>query len=327
MGTDGLPNPLIDQYQRVHDYLRISLTDKCNFRCLYCMPDENMQFWPQERLMQTEEIIAIARLFVSLGVRKIRLTGGEPLVRKDAPAIITALAQLPIELTMTTNGVLLDQCLDVLVAAGVRSLNVSLDTLDREKFAVLTRRDQFERVWQNIQLLLQAGLHTKINVVLLRGVNDAEILDFVELTRYLPLHIRFIEFMPFVQNAWNENKVVPFQEILERITNQFEIEKLSDAPNDTAKKFKVAGFAGTFAVITTVSDLFCAGCNRMRLTADGKMKNCLFSNTETDLLTPFRQKEDITPLIFQSVWDKRPTRGTFDDTVMLTDRSMILIGG
>ncbi|MFZ4476733.1 MAG: GTP 3',8-cyclase MoaA, partial [Saprospiraceae bacterium] len=285
MGTDGLPNPLIDQYQRVHDYLRISLTDKCNFRCLYCMPDENMQFWPQERLMQTEEIIAIARLFVSLGVRKIRLTGGEPLVRKDAPAIITALGQLPIELTMTTNGVLLDQCLDVLVAAGVRSLNVSLDTLDREKFAVLTRRDQFERVWQNIQLLLQAGLHTKINVVLLRGVNDAEILDFVELTRYLPLHIRFIEFMPFVQNAWNENKVVPFQEILERITNQFEIEKLSDAPNDTAKKFRVAGFAGTFAVITTVSDLFCAGCNRMRLTADGKMKNCLFSNTETDLLT------------------------------------------
>lgn len=327
MGTDVNPNVLIDQYHRVHDYLRISLTDKCNFRCLYCMPDENMQFWPQEKLMQTDEIIAIARLFVTLGVRKIRLTGGEPLVRKDASAIITALSALPVELTLTTNGVLLNQYLDTLLAAGVRSLNVSLDTLEREKFAVLTQRDQFERVWQNIQLLLKAGIHTKVNIVLMRGVNDVEINDFIELTRNLPLHIRFIEFMPFVSNAWNENKVVSYLEIIETVTKRFEIHKLGDGPNDTAKKYQVPGFAGTFAVISTVTELFCAGCNRMRLTADGKMKNCLFSKTETDLLTPFRNGADISPLIYESVWDKRPTRGVFDDQVMLTDRSMILIGG
>jgi cyclic pyranopterin phosphate synthase len=291
------------------------------------MPDENMQFWPQEKLMQAAEIEAIAKVFVGLGVRKIRLTGGEPLVRKDAATIIRAMGALPVELTLTTNGVLLDQYLDTLLSAGVRSLNISLDTLDREKFAVLTRRDQFQQVWDNIHRCLEAGLHTKINVVLMRGVNDVEINDFVALTEHLPLHIRFIEFMPFVSNAWNEQKVVSYAEVLERVSSKYSIEKLHDEFNDTAKKYQIPGFKGTFAVISTVTDLFCAGCNRMRLTADGKMKNCLFSKTETDLLTPFRQQEDIAPLIYQSVWDKRPTRGVFDDQVMLTDRSMILIGG
>jgi cyclic pyranopterin phosphate synthase len=249
------------------------------------------------------------------------------LVRKDAAAIIKSLSVLPVELTLTTNGVLLDQYLETLLSAGVRSLNISLDTLDREKFAVLTRRDQFQQVWDNIHRCLEAGLHTKINVVLMRGVNDVEINDFVALTEHLPLHIRFIEFMPFVSNAWNEQKVVSYAEVLERVSSTYSLEKLHDNFNDTAKKYQIPGFKGTFAVISTVTDLFCAGCNRMRLTADGKMKNCLFSKTETDLLTPFRQQEDITPLIYQSVWDKRPTRGVFDDQVMLTDRSMILIGG
>jgi len=318
---------LIDQYSRVHDYLRISLTDKCNFRCLYCMPDENMQFWPQEKLMQADEIITIAGIFVGLGVKKIRLTGGEPLMRKDAQDIMLRLGALPIELTMTTNGVLVDRFLPTMQEIGMRSLNISLDTLQAEKFSFLSKRDMFGQVFSNIQLLAEKGFHVKVNVVLMKGINDDEILDFVELTRHWPLHIRFIEFMPFVNNAWNDDKVVTMAQIMEQVHQRFEVEKLQDDFHDTAKKFKVPGYAGTFAIISTVSEPFCAGCNRMRLTADGKMKNCLFSTTESDLLSPLRRGEDVTELIFRSVWEKRPMRGQFDDQVFMHDRSMILIGG
>jgi cyclic pyranopterin phosphate synthase len=327
MGTDGLGGVLVDRYLRVHDYLRISLTDNCNFRCLYCMPDEDMSFLPNDQLMQAEEILALGKLFVGLGVRKIRLTGGEPLVRKDARRIIRELSQLPIELTLTTNGVLMDQYLPCLQESGVTSLNISLDTLDAQKFYLLTRRDYFERVWRNIFLTMHAGMHTKVNVVLMQGVNDGEINDFVALTRDNPLHIRFIEFMPFVANDWSRNKVVPMEAILRTISSMFEIEKLGDGPNDTAKKFRVKGFVGTFAIISTVSEPFCSGCNRMRLTAAGKMRNCLFAASETDLLTPLRSGQDLVPIITQCVLEKRPARGQFDEGILLHDRSMIQIGG
>ena len=206
---------IIDSYNRVHNYLRISLTDNCNFRCFYCMPEEEYDFTPASRLMQADEIEALAKIFVNLGVNKIRLTGGEPLVRKDAADIIMALSKLPVKLTITTNGTRLHEYVDVLERAGIRSLNISLDTLQPEKFHLITKRDQFKTVYENIQLLVSKNFHVKINVVVMKGLNDGEINDFIEWTRDTPVHVRFIEFMPFSGNRWTSNKVFTLQQILE----------------------------------------------------------------------------------------------------------------
>jgi cyclic pyranopterin phosphate synthase len=325
---------LTDRFQRVHDYLRISLTDSCNLRCAYCMPDEHIQCMPHHRLMSAEEIETMARIFVAHGVRKIRLTGGEPLVRKEAREIMERLAPLPVELTLTTNAVLADRFLDVFLQAGVRSLNVSLDTLQPEAFFALTRRDNWHQVWRNLMLLVENGLHVKLNTVVMKGVNEQELPDFVALTRELPIHTRFIEFMPFQGNQWEHERVFPAAEMLELIGARFDFEKLPDAKNDTAKKFKVYGHRGTFAIISTMSAPFCAGCNRMRLTADGKMKNCLFSRSEVDLLGALRNGEDIVPLIRYCLDLKEEALGgqllpEYDqiDAEKLENRSMIAIGG
>lgn len=325
---------IVDPYQRIHNYLRISLTDNCNLRCFYCMPEEDYAFTPASKLMQADEIESMARIFVAQGVNKIRLTGGEPLVRKDAAEIIRSLAKLPVQLTLTTNGTRLHQFIDVLEEAGVRSLNISLDTLHPDKFALITRRPQFELVRQNIQLLLERGFHVKLNVVVMRDLNENEILDFVAWTRNTPVHVRFIEFMPFSGNRWSSNKVVTLQEILHTISERYDFIPLQGEKHDTAKKFTVAGHAGTFAVISTMSAHFCGDCNRMRLTADGKFKNCLFSKAETDLLTPFRNGADVVPLIHQSIAGKAAQLGgqltpdfesLFSDNIQ--NRSMITIGG
>ena len=325
---------LKDSFGRVHDYLRISLTDACNFRCTYCMPDELMQFKPSAHLMQPDEIEAIAGMFVRMGVRKIRLTGGEPLVRKEAAQIIQSLSKYPVELTLTTNGSRANEFIPVFKDAGIRSVNVSLDTLNEEKFFKVTRRAQFQLVWDNIQLLIKEGFHVKVNVVMMRGLNEDEILDFVALTKDQPVHIRFIEFMPFSGNHWENEKVISYMEILETIAGQHDFIKLRDDANATAKKFKIYNHEGTFAIISTMSAPFCSTCNRMRLTADGKMKNCLFSKGEVDLLTPYRNGEDIMPLIEQCVIEKEEALGGqfagdyhAIDAGALTNRSMIRIGG
>ena len=325
---------LKDGFGRIHDYLRISLTDACNFRCTYCMPGELMQFKPSAHLMQPDEIDAIAGMFVRMGVRKIRLTGGEPLVRKEAAEIIRSLSKYPVELTLTTNGSRTDEFIPVFKDAGIRSVNVSLDTLNAEKFFKVTRRPQFQLVWDNIQLLIKEGFHVKVNVVMMRGLNEDEILDFVALTREQHVHIRFIEFMPFNGNHWENEKVISYQEILETIAGQHDFIKLRDDANATAKKFKIYNHEGTFAIISTMSAPFCSTCNRMRLTADGKMKNCLFSKGEVDLLTAYRNGEDIMPLIEQCVIEKEEALGgQFSgdyhaiDADTLTNRSMIRIGG
>ena len=285
------------------------MTDNCNLRCFYCMPEEDYEFTPVSRLMQANEIEAMAKIFISNGVNKIRLTGGEPLVRKDAADIILALSKLPIALTMTTNGTRLDDFLDVLKKANMHSLNISLDTLHREKFQLLTRRDQFEKIVNNIHLFLKNDFHVKVNVVVMKGLNDNEINDFVAWTKDEPVHVRFIEFMPFSGNKWTSNKVFTWKEIIEVVEQKYQVVRLEDAKHDTAKKYTVPGHKGTFAVISTMSAPFCAGCNRMRLTADGKLKNCLFSKSETDLLTPFRKGEDILPLIHQSILSKAKMLG------------------
>lgn len=325
---------IVDQFGRDHNYLRISLTDNCNLRCFYCMPEEEYEFTPASRLMQVNEIETIAKIFVAQGVNKIRLTGGEPLVRKDADKIILSLSKLPVALTLTTNGTRLHDFVEVLKEANIKSLNISLDTLQPDKFLLLTRRDQFKQVYNNIHLLINHGFHVKVNVVAMNGMNDMEINDFIEWTKDTPVHVRFIEFMPFSGNKWTSNKVFTLQQILEVVQSKYEVIRLTDELHDTAKKYTVPGHAGTFAVISTMTSPFCSGCNRMRLTADGKMKNCLFSKEETDLLTAFRKGENILPLIQQSITSKAKELGgqfTADfEHVHAEDihnRSMITIGG
>lgn len=325
---------IADSFGRVHDYLRISLTDNCNFRCFYCMPEEEHDFTPAFRLMQTDEIIRLATIFVEQGVRKIRLTGGEPLIRKDAPAIITALGKLPVELVITTNGTRIREMLPVLLAANVKSINISLDTLQPEKFLQITRRDVFHQVRSNIELLLQHKIPVKINIVVMKGVNDNEIIDFIAWTRYNPIQVRFIEFMPFSGNHWTSNQVFSLEEILTLIQKEHTVLPVKAEPHDTAKRFMIPGHEGSFSVISTMTAPFCSTCNRMRLTADGKLKNCLFSAGETDLLSPLRNNEDILPLIQASIWSKKKELGGqinihFEqlDADTITNRSMINIGG
>jgi cyclic pyranopterin phosphate synthase len=298
------------------------------------MPNEDYEFLRPNRLMSANEIISMAAIFTELGVTKIRLTGGEPLIRKDLPEIIAGLGKLPIQLTLTTNGLLLDRYIDLLKEYNIRSVNISLDTLQAEKFKQITRRDEFNRVWDNIQLLVAQEFEVKLNVVAVKNQVEDEIIDFALLTRRLPLEIRFIEFMPFDGNFWDPQKVLTAGEIQTMIETQFPLEKMNDSPNDTAKHYKIPGSLGKIAFITTMSDHFCATCNRLRLTADGKIKNCLFDKHELDLLTSYRTGEDIKSLILQSVKQKNAALGgqftpKFTETKpeQIINRSMIKIGG
>lgn len=326
-----------DLHGRVHDYLRISITENCNLRCTYCMPAEGINLTPKAHIMTADEIETIAKIFVSLGVKKIRLTGGEPLVRKDAKDIITRLGKLGTELTMTTNGLMVHEYIDTFKAAGIKSLNISLDTLQKEKYKQITRRDHFDALWKNIELLLNHDFIVKINVVLIKGFNDCEIIDFINLTKHLNVQIRFIEFMPFNGNQWDKSKLVTYAEILEKVQDSFNFENIlrtEDKPNDTAKNHKIKSFAGSFSVISSVTNPFCSTCNRIRLTADGKLKNCLFSNTENALLDTLRKGESILPLLEKNIKSKFPVRGGMEDDnefqnpkLFSKNRSMIKIGG
>lgn len=326
---------LTDKFNRVHDYLRISLTDKCNLRCAYCNPiDLPKGYFKGLPRMTAEEIEQIISVFIKEGVKKIRLTGGEPLVRKDAQEIIERISKYPVELAISTNGVLVDRYIDVFKNAGIQSVNVSLDSLTREKFFAITKRDKFNRIMDNIYLLLRNDFRVKINVVVMKGINDDELNDFIAWTKHLPVHVRFIEFMPFAGNEWSHEKVFAYQEMLDTISTKYQFIKLQDAKNDTDKKYFVPGHDGTFAIISTMTQPFCGGCNRMRLTTDGKMKNCLFSKSEMDILGALRKGMDIAPLIKQCVWLKEEKLGgqfnTMDeklDTSKINNRSMIHIGG
>ncbi len=325
---------LVDSFERNHDYLRISLTDVCNSRCHYCIPHEEVTFMPSSRLMSADEIETIAETFVKLGVKKIRLTGGEPLLRKDFETILLKLAKFPVSLAITTNGDKINKFITLFKETGLNSLNISLDTLNREKFKSITKRDKFDQVINNINLLLENDFHVKINMVVMKGINESELLKFVEWTKHKPLHVRFIEFMPFDKNQWNKESVFTYEEMLDVISKEYSYIKMQDKFNDTAKKYKPLNHEGTFAVISTMSQPFCDSCNRMRLTADGKMKNCLFSKGEADILGALRKGEDITTLIKMNVLSKaKKLGGQFDvdfkkiDTQSIDNRSMIKIGG
>lgn len=323
-----------DQHNRNHTYLRISLTERCNLRCFYCMPEEGIPLRCKSEFMTKEEIVSIAKTFVSLGVNKIRLTGGEPLVRKDTNEIILELGKLPIELSITTNGVLVDQYIDTFKQAGLTNINMSLDSLSQEKVNTITRRKDAEKIFSNIDILLKEGFNLKLNAVLIKGINDMEIPDFVEFTKSNNIQMRFIEFMPFDGNKWDWSKGVSSDTILQTVDKNFgtkNVLRVIDHPHDTARNYKILGYSGSFAIISSITNPFCDSCNRIRLTADGKIKSCLFSNNETDLLKAYRQGENIIPIILQTIWNKKAVRGGMNSFEEISatnkNRSMVAIGG
>ncbi len=330
-------NLLQDKFGRFHNYLRISITENCNLRCSYCMPSEGIKLTPKKHLMTADEIIEIAQTFINFGVNKIRLTGGEPLVRKDAKEIIARLSKLNVELAITTNGILIDEYLEIFKEAGLKLINLSIDSLQKEKYSKITRRDEFDRVCKNIDLLSKNNFKVKLNVVLIKGFNEDEIIDFIKLTKTKNIQIRFIEFMPFDGNKWNKDKLVTQNEIINiarSISPTGEIIKEEDKPNDTAKTYSIENFRGSFSIISTVSNPFCDSCNRIRLTADGKLKNCLFSNSEVSLLDAMRKGESIIPIIEKNILSKQKTRGGLETDESFINpinfnknRTMITIGG
>ena len=324
---------LHDKFGRKHDYLRISLLERCNLRCQYCMPAEGIPLRDKAEFMSQEELFEIVDVFVGFGIKKIRLTGGEPLIKKNFDAIARHLGNQVPELTITTNGILLDRYWETLKASRIQSLNISIDTLKRDKFEHITRRNYFDRVMRNIHTAIEQGFQVKLNAVLMRGENEDEILDFITLTKELPVAVRFIEFMPFDGNEWNWEKKVSFREIIDRVRSVYgeALLPLGIEANGTSRNFKIEGFQGSFGIISSVTNPFCDSCNRIRLTADGKIKNCLFSGDESDLLSALRAGKDIEKLIITSIQQKHKARAglkDFDDQDFESEnRSMIRIGG
>ncbi|EPS68483.1 hypothetical protein M569_06285, partial [Genlisea aurea] len=325
---------LVDSFGRLHTYLRISLTERCNLRCQYCMPAEGTDLTPNLDLLTQDEIVRIAGLFVSCGVTKIRLTGGEPAIRKDIEEIclrISGLSGLK-TLAMTTNGLVLASRLPRLKECGLGSLNISLDTLIPAKFAFMTRRKGHDRVLKSIDAALELGFHpVKVNCVVMRGFNEDEICDFVRLTREKPINVRFIEFMPFDGNTWNVKKLVPFAEMFDTVVKQFTgLERILDAPTETAKNFRVRGHRGTVSFITSMTEHFCAGCNRLRILADGNFKVCLFGPSEVSLRDPIRggaSDAELMEIISSAVKRKKAAHAGMFSIASTPNRPMIHIGG
>lgn len=323
---------ILDNFGRPHTYLRISLTDRCNLRCFYCMPEEGIELMEKPNIMTLEEIIEMTRTFRDLGVDTVRLTGGEPLVRKNFGYLVEELAKLGVTLKLTTNGIVLDKYLELFQKIGLRKINFSLDTLDKAKSIFITKRDYYERIMENLEMALDMDMDIKLNVVLIKGVNDNEINDFIALTKHKGLTIKFIEFMPFKGNKWDWSKGVGKEEILQTIGNAFgEIEELQNPKHSTSTNFKVKGHKGSFGIVSTITNPFCDECNRIRLTADGKMKNCLFATSETDLLTPLRKGEKMETIILDAIKSKKHSRDgmevKMDAEHYEQNRSMISIGG
>lgn len=297
------------------------------------MPLEGLPHRNQHQFMSAKEIIQMATVFVNLGVKKIRITGGEPLVNKEIDFILRELATLPVELALTTNGYLLHQHFDVLQSIQLKKLNISLDSLNESVFNVLTRRNYFTKIKSNIDSAIALGFDVQINMVVIKGVNENEIIDFIEWTRDETISIRFIEFMPFDENQWNWEKVISQKKLIETIQLHYStvpLIKLVDAKNTTSKNFALKGFKGTFGFISTITQPFCDTCNRIRLTADGKIKNCLFTNEETDLLTALRNGENIETLILNNIKNKHQKHAGIDfnnSETIHKHRTMTAIGG
>lgn len=297
---------LTDSFQRQHNYLRISITEKCNLRCLYCMPEEGVPQSPPPDLLTTPEIYMLSSVFVSQGVTKIRLTGGEPTIRRDILPLMHQIGSLRSqglrELCLTTNGISLHRKLDSMVEAGLTGINLSLDTLDPWQFQIMTRRKGFEAVIKSIERILEmnrlgANIKLKINCVVMRGINEREIIPFVELGREQDLEVRFIEYMPFDGNKWSQGKMLSYQEMLDMIRAKYpSLRKVQDQKNDTSKTYEIPGFVGKMGFITSMTHNFCGTCNRLRITSDGNLKVCLFGNAEVSLRDILRKTNNGLPI-------------------------------
>lgn len=302
---------LTDNFSRQHDYLRISITERCNLRCSYCMPEEGVPLSPPSDLLTTPEISYLAALFVSQGISKIRLTGGEPTVRRDILPLMHSIGSLRSkglrELCLTTNGIALYKKLDSMVEAGLTGINLSLDTLDPFQFQIMTRRKGFEMVLKSINRILEmnklgAGIKLKINCVVMRGINEREILPFVEMGMEKDMEMRFIEYMPFDGNNWSKEKMFSYEEMLALIRTKYPgLEKVRDHINNTSKTFQVPGFVGRVGFITSMTHNFCGSCNRLRITSDGNLKVCLFGNAEVSLRDILRKDNGGQPIDEQTM--------------------------
>jgi len=323
---------LKDNYGRTINYLRLSVTDRCDMRCMYCMPAEGVAKLDHCEVLSYEELLVLAHAAVAVGVEKIRVTGGEPLVRKGILGFLRELAEIPglQQLVLTTNGQLLAGMADELKQAGVQRLNVSLDSLDPEVFQRITRCGDLGRVLSGLEAAERAGLPIKLNMVVMRGVNDSEIDDFAALTLERNYSVRFIEYMPAIQEQNWQELVVPGDEILQRLTGKYSFTPvIRGALAGPAQEFKIAGAQGTIGVITALSGHFCGDCNRIRTTASGQVRSCLFSTEEVDL-RPLLSANDINAVkdqLTRLVCDK-PERHSMDEqSAGHTPFTMAKIGG
>jgi cyclic pyranopterin phosphate synthase len=329
-----IAGPLVDRYGRVHDDLRISVTDRCNLRCVYCMPEEGMTFLPRAELLSYEEIGRVAQVAHDLGVTSIRLTGGEPLVRKDLAKLIAQLAGIGFnDIALTTNGMLLAPLASALADAGLKRVNVSCDSLRADRFESIRRRGDLATVLASMDAAEAAGLTPlKVNVVLLRGKNDDEIEDFASFARETGRIVRFIEFMPLdAQGQWDRDQLVPGREVFDRITRVWPLQAVGDLAGPApAQRFRFADGHGEIGMISSVTQPFCGTCNRLRLTADGSFRNCLFSDDEytvRDVLRAEGSDDEIARLLRQAVWAKFPGHAINEPGFLRPTRSMSMIGG
>jgi GTP 3',8-cyclase len=326
---------LRDSWGRELKSLRVSVTDKCNFRCRYCMPAEGLEWLGRDSILTFEEIERVVRVLASLGVGEVRLTGGEPLVRRDLPVLVGMLARVPgvEDLSLTTNGVLLDRLAGPLVEAGLRRLNVSLDSLSHVRFAEITRRDALDRVLAGLE---EAERHPelrpiKINCVAIRGFTEAEVPALAELARRKPYVVRFIEFMPLdADEVWRGDDVLTGAEIRALIEERWPLEELPVKASSTARRFRFADGRGEIGFVNPISEPFCSSCDRIRLTADGQLRTCLFSRKEWDLKTPLRSgasDAELVELLRFAVSHKELKHRVNEPGFVRASRSMSRIGG
>lgn len=303
--------PLHDQFGRTFDYLRVAVTDHCNLRCLYCMPEEGVNFTPNERLLRSDEILRVIRVLAPLGVRKIRYTGGEPLVRKDIVSLVEGAATTEgiRSVHLTTNGVLLADMAEPLRKAGLHGLNVSLDTLQPDRFKRITRRGEVERVLAGLRRALELGFPSvKINAVAMRGFNDDEFAEFAELTRREGVTVRFIELMPFdAHQIWKTGHFLSAERMIERFLETFPQAARDEGSSTEEHVFRIPGYAGKVAFIPSYTRTLCRDCTRIRLTADGQIRNCLYSEEEYDLLGALRNgasDADLAAIVRRAMLEK-----------------------
>ncbi|MFC8453465.1 GTP 3',8-cyclase MoaA [Kitasatospora sp. NPDC057223] len=330
---DTAPRPLADRFGRVHTDLRVSLTDRCNLRCTYCMPAEGLNWLPKAEVLSDEEVVRLVRIAVDrLGIGTVRLTGGEPLLRRGLPGLVARLTALGPEISLTTNGIGLARTADALKAAGLHRVNVSLDTLRPERYAEITRRDRIADVFAGLAAAHAAGLApVKINAVPVRGVNDDEIIDLAEFAAAHGYRMRFIESMPLdAQGAWDRNKMITADELLAILGTRWELLPVGRHGSAPAEEWRIAGTDTVIGVIASVTRPFCGGCDRVRLTADGQLRNCLFATTESDLRALLRGGADdaaIEAAWRRTVARKGPGHDIGSAGFVQPDRPMSAIGG